>query len=186
MVPFAFPQSTRTARPPGCPMTCLWVSGWACTNVQAALQAACARLTCNARWLCGAAAACSASQHDAFLQPLLAGHPLSIPSQPTGGSIWCATFQRAASPSNSIPLFLSTPCFAADGRQQLVRNFQRKRERGEIDPYGDLEEGVHPDWTQVCKSSSVAISLLLLKFKAACLQCNGDLEDGVHPDWTQV
>lgn len=30
-----------------------------------------------------------------------------------------------------------------------MRNFQRKRERGEIDPYGDLEEGIHPDWTQV-------------------------------------
>lgn len=45
-----------------------------------------------------------------------------------------------------------------------MRNFQRKRERGEIDPYGDLEEGVHPDWTQVGYEHSWVVVLVMRRF----------------------
>ena len=38
---------------------------------------------------------------------------------------------------------------AADGRQQLVRNFQKKKAAGEVDPYGDLTDGIHPHWLEV-------------------------------------
>ena len=34
-------------------------------------------------------------------------------------------------------------------RLQLLRNFQKKKAAGEVDPYGDLVEGVHPDWREV-------------------------------------
>ncbi|KAL4858846.1 Chromodomain-helicase-DNA-binding protein 6 [Chlorella vulgaris] len=34
-------------------------------------------------------------------------------------------------------------------RQQLLRNFQKKKAAGEIDPYGDLVNGIHPDWLKV-------------------------------------
>jgi hypothetical protein len=34
-------------------------------------------------------------------------------------------------------------------RLQLLRNFQKKKAAGEVDPYGDLVQGVHPDWVQV-------------------------------------
>ena len=37
----------------------------------------------------------------------------------------------------------------AAGRQQLVRNFERKASQGGIDPYGDLDDGVHPDWLEI-------------------------------------
>jgi len=37
---------------------------------------------------------------------------------------------------------------AAD-RLQLLRNFKKKQAAGEVDPYGDLVEGVHPDWLEV-------------------------------------
>ena len=34
-------------------------------------------------------------------------------------------------------------------RLQLLRNFQKKKAGGEVDPYGDLVDGVHPDWLLV-------------------------------------
>jgi len=37
----------------------------------------------------------------------------------------------------------------AVGKQSLVRGYDKRVEQGRIDPFGDLEEGVHPDWCVV-------------------------------------
>lgn len=37
----------------------------------------------------------------------------------------------------------------AVGKQSLVRGYDKRLEQGRIDPYGDLEEGVHPEWCRV-------------------------------------
>lgn len=31
-------------------------------------------------------------------------------------------------------------------KPQLLRNFMQKRIDGDLDPYDELEDGVHPDW----------------------------------------
>ena len=37
----------------------------------------------------------------------------------------------------------------AVGKQSLIRGYEKRLEQGKIDPYGDLEDGVHPDWCKV-------------------------------------
>lgn len=37
----------------------------------------------------------------------------------------------------------------AVGKQSLLRGYDKRLEQGRIDPYGDLEEGVHPEWCKV-------------------------------------
>lgn len=56
------------------------------------------------------------------------------------------------------------------GRQNLVRNFDKKRRSGELDPYGDCVDGVHPDWLTIDrvlahKDSSIRGRLFLVKWR---------------------
>ena len=85
---------------------------------------------------CVAAAFLSACVYS--LSPSAAVLPLPLlPHSPLPHPISPASFPCCSSP-------------AADGRQQLVRNFQKKKAAGEVDPYGDLTDGIHPHWLEVC------------------------------------
>lgn len=57
-------------------------------------------------------------------------------------------------------------------RAQLVRNFEKKAASGALDPYGDLEHGVHADWltidriaAQRAKRNAPGERVLLVKWK---------------------
>jgi hypothetical protein len=54
------------------------------------------------------------------------------------------------------------PAWPAVDRQQLLRNFQKKKAAGEIDPYGDLVNGIHPDWLKVCLCVRYCVCMLEL------------------------
>ena len=54
----------------------------------------------------------------------------------------------AAGRSHRATRWLPHSVLEAD-RQQLLRNFQKRKAEGGVDAFGDLDQGVHPHWVQV-------------------------------------
>ena len=67
----------------------------------------------------------------------------------TDGSGDVELFVKVAGWSYRRAAWISKSLVIAAGRQQLVRNFEKKAADGFVDPYGDLIDGVHPNWLEV-------------------------------------
>lgn len=67
----------------------------------------------------------------------------------TDGSGEVELFVKVAGWSYRRAVWVPRSVIVAGGRQQLVRNFEKKASEGAIDPYGDLIDGVHPNWLEI-------------------------------------